>query len=77
MPTITVVVEREMAQTRCAIIANLRAAEDTDFAIRLPLAGCAFRMAPRSRRGVEGYARSRPHQRQRPRASASPPGWSR
>ena len=44
VPTITLVVEREMAK-RVRYHANLRAAEDTDFAIRLSLAGCKFVMA--------------------------------
>lgn len=45
VPTITVVVEREMAR-RVRYHPDLRVAEDTDFAIRLALAGCAFKMAP-------------------------------
>jgi len=44
VPTITVVVEREMAR-RVRYHEHLRAAEDTDFAIRLALAGCRFAMA--------------------------------
>jgi len=44
VPTITVVVERETAQ-RVRYHENLRAAEDTDFAIRLYLAGQRFVMA--------------------------------
>src|ERR1700689_1476938 len=44
VPTITVVVERELAK-RVRYHENLRAAEDTDFAIRLALAGCRFVMA--------------------------------
>jgi glycosyltransferase involved in cell wall biosynthesis len=44
VPTITVVVERELAR-RVRYHENLRAAEDTDFAIRLALAGCRFVMA--------------------------------
>jgi glycosyltransferase involved in cell wall biosynthesis len=44
VPTITLVVERQMAK-RVRYHANLRAAEDTDFAMRLFLAGCKFRMA--------------------------------
>jgi glycosyltransferase involved in cell wall biosynthesis len=44
VPTITVVVERELAR-RVRYHENLRAAEDTDFAIRLALAGCKFVMA--------------------------------
>jgi glycosyltransferase involved in cell wall biosynthesis len=43
VPTITVVVARETAQ-RIRYDANLRTAEDTDFAIRLYLAGQKFRM---------------------------------
>ena len=43
VPTITIVVEREMAQ-RVRYHPKLRAAEDTDFAIRLALAGCRFQM---------------------------------
>src|ERR1700744_5550863 len=43
VPTITIVVEREMAQ-RVHYHPKLRAAEDVDFAIRLALEGCQFRM---------------------------------
>jgi glycosyltransferase involved in cell wall biosynthesis len=43
VPTITTVVEREMAQ-RVRYHPKLRAAEDVDFAIRLALEGCTFRM---------------------------------
>jgi glycosyltransferase involved in cell wall biosynthesis len=43
VPTITIAVEREMAR-RIRYHENLRAAEDTDFAIRLALAGCRFAM---------------------------------
>lgn len=43
VPTITIAVEREMAQ-RIRYHEKLRAAEDTDFAIRLSLAGCRFAM---------------------------------
>jgi glycosyltransferase involved in cell wall biosynthesis len=43
VPTITLVVEREMAQ-RVRYHPKLRAAEDTDFAIRLALEGCRFEM---------------------------------
>jgi len=43
VPTITTVVEREMAQ-RVHYHPKLRAAEDVDFAIRLALEGCKFRM---------------------------------
>ncbi|HEX2760547.1 MAG TPA: hypothetical protein VHM27_08540, partial [Rhizomicrobium sp.] len=43
VPTITIAVERKMAQ-RIRYPENLRAAEDTDFAIRLSLAGCRFAM---------------------------------
>ncbi len=43
VPTITTVVEREMAQ-RVRYHPGLRAAEDVDFAIRLALEGCTFRM---------------------------------
>ena len=43
VPTITIVVEREMAK-RVRYHPRLRAAEDTDFAIRLALEGCEFRM---------------------------------
>jgi glycosyltransferase involved in cell wall biosynthesis len=43
VPTITIVVEREMAQ-RVRYHPKLRAAEDTDFAIRLALEGCRFEM---------------------------------
>jgi glycosyltransferase involved in cell wall biosynthesis len=45
VPTITVVVERAMA-ARVRYHESLRIAEDTDFAIRLQLAGCRFAMAP-------------------------------
>jgi glycosyltransferase involved in cell wall biosynthesis len=45
VPTITLVVERQMAQ-RVGYHPDLRAAEDTDFAIRLAEAGCKFVMAP-------------------------------
>ena len=45
VPTITLVVARELAR-RVRYHVNLRAAEDTDFAIRLSLAGCRFVMAP-------------------------------
>jgi len=45
VPTITIVVEREIAN-RVRYHPSLRIAEDTDFAIRLQLAGCAFKMAP-------------------------------
>jgi len=44
VPTITVVVETETAK-RVRYHENLRAAEDTDFAIRLFLDGCRFVMA--------------------------------
>ena len=44
VPTITLVVERTMA-SRVRYDVHLRAAEDTDFAIRLSLAGCKFVMA--------------------------------
>ena len=44
VPTITIVVPREMAR-KVRYHVNLRPAEDTDFAMRLALAGCAFRMA--------------------------------
>jgi GT2 family glycosyltransferase len=44
VPTITLVVERTLAAS-VRYDANLRAAEDTDFAIRLSLAGCKFVMA--------------------------------
>jgi glycosyltransferase involved in cell wall biosynthesis len=44
VPTITVVAERELA-THVRYDENLRSAEDTDFAIRLALAGCRFVMA--------------------------------
>lgn len=43
VPTITIAVEREMAK-RIRYHEKLRAAEDTDFAIRLALAGCRFAM---------------------------------
>ena len=43
VPTITVVVERRIA-ARVRYDEDLRAAEDTDFAIRLQLAGCRFAM---------------------------------
>ena len=43
IPTITLVVAREMAQ-RVRYHPKLRAAEDTDFAIRLALEGCRFEM---------------------------------
>jgi glycosyltransferase involved in cell wall biosynthesis len=43
VPTITTVVEREMAQ-RVRYHPKLRAAEDVDFAIRLALEGCKFQM---------------------------------
>ena len=43
VPTITIAVERQMAR-RIRYHENLRAAEDTDFAIRLSLAGCRFAM---------------------------------
>jgi glycosyltransferase involved in cell wall biosynthesis len=44
VPTITTVVPRELAQA-VRYDPDLREAEDTDFAIRLALAGCGFRMA--------------------------------
>jgi hypothetical protein len=44
VPTITLVVERQTAK-RVRYHASLRTGEDTDFAIRLALAGCKFRMA--------------------------------
>ena len=44
IPTSTIVVERKMAQT-IRFHENLPAAEDTDFAVRLALAGCRFVMA--------------------------------
>jgi glycosyltransferase involved in cell wall biosynthesis len=44
VPTITIVVEREMA-LKVRYHVNLRPAEDTDFAMRLALSGCTFRMA--------------------------------
>lgn len=43
VPTITIAVEREMAR-RVRYHEKLIAAEDTDFAIRLALAGCRFAM---------------------------------
>ena len=43
VPTITTVVEREIAK-RVRYHTKLRSAEDTDFAIRLALAGCQFTM---------------------------------
>jgi len=43
VPTITIAVERDMAQ-RVRYHPKLRAAEDVDFAIRLALEGCTFRM---------------------------------
>ncbi|HEY0267134.1 MAG TPA: glycosyltransferase family A protein, partial [Rhizomicrobium sp.] len=43
VPTITVAAPRELAR-RVRYHENLRPAEDTDFAIRLALAGCRFRM---------------------------------
>ncbi len=43
VPTITIAVERSMAQ-RVRYHTRLIAAEDTDFAIRLSLAGCRFAM---------------------------------
>lgn len=43
VPTITIAVEREIART-IRYHEKLRAAEDTDFAIRLSLAGCRFAM---------------------------------
>jgi len=43
VPTITLAVERELAG-RVRYDEDLRAAEDTDFAIRLHLAGCRFAM---------------------------------
>ena len=43
VPTITIAVEREMAK-RIRYSENLRPAEDSDFAIRLYLAGCRFVM---------------------------------
>ena len=46
VPTITLVVEREMAK-KVRYPTDLRTAEDTDFAIRLALAGCKFKMAPK------------------------------
>ena len=45
IPTITIVVERAMA-AKVRYHESLRIAEDTDFAIRLQLAGCRFAMAP-------------------------------
>jgi GT2 family glycosyltransferase len=44
VPTITTVVPAALAR-RVLYDTNLREAEDTDFAIRLALAGCRFRMA--------------------------------
>lgn len=44
VPTITLVVEREMA-ARVRYHADLRPGQDVDFAMRLALAGCRFRMA--------------------------------
>ena len=43
VPTITIVVQREVAQ-RVRYHPKLRAAEDTDFAVRLALEGCRFEM---------------------------------
>ncbi len=43
VPTITIVVEREMAQ-RVRYHPQLRAAEDLDFTLRLALEGCRFEM---------------------------------
>ena len=43
VPTITIAVERDMARA-IRYHEKLRAAEDTDFAIRLSLAGCRFAM---------------------------------
>jgi hypothetical protein len=45
VPTITVVAERELA-AKVRYHENLRAAEDTDFAMRLALTGARFVMAP-------------------------------
>ncbi|HLY04389.1 MAG TPA: glycosyltransferase [Rhizomicrobium sp.] len=45
VPTITLVVPRELA-TRVRYNASLPCSQDTDFAIRLFLAGCRFLMAP-------------------------------
>ena len=44
VPTITLVVERDLAK-RVRYHDNLRTAEDTDFAIRLAMQGCKFVMA--------------------------------
>jgi len=44
VPTITTVVPAALA-AKVLYDTNLREAEDTDFAVRLALAGCAFRMA--------------------------------
>lgn len=44
IPTITTVVPREFAR-KIRYSENLRSAEDTDFAIRLFIAGCRFKMA--------------------------------
>lgn len=46
VPTITLVVPRELA-ARVRYNASLPCSQDTDFAIRLFLAGCRFLMAPR------------------------------
>ena len=71
------VVEREMAQ-QVRYHDNLRAAEDTDFAIRLALAGCRFRMLEAARRDLERRfpipAALAPATGAR---SASAPGWHR
>ena len=44
VPTITIAVERELAK-RVRYHPKLRAAEDVDFAVRLALEGCRFKMA--------------------------------
>ena len=59
VPTITTVVERETAQ-RVRYHPSLRSAEDIDFAIRLALEGCRFKMAGTAGRGLERSSRSRP-----------------
>ena len=78
VPTITLVVERALA-ARVRYHADLRAAEDTDFAIRLakPAANSSW-PSSRARSGKTCPIRAAPRRADHPRApSASAGGWSK
>ena len=73
VPTITLVVPREIA-AQVRYHENLRAAEDTDFAIRLALAGYRFRCWKSPARCGRTIVDPEPHLRQRGRLTTSAPG---